>query len=223
MRRVARILFHLSALVSASLFLIAIAGWGLSYRRAYNVGHGVGQVLGDGWDLDTYVWHATVSRGGLWVGHYWLEDIGDPPPASKKDHWSADSDPAYNLRAHVDVGAPLRRVSFAGFLFLRWDDPLWSRVDVVAPLPFVAFLLALLPLADVLLILRRRRREHRVAAGLCVRCGYDLRATPEKCPEYGAAPAANRETRRAGAIARVPVEVTSAPGCTLPESFAKDQ
>ena len=47
--------------------------------------------------------------------------------------------------------------------------------------------LASIPLPAVWLMsrLRARRRTLRRRAGLCVRCGYDLRASPERCPECG--------------------------------------
>ena len=44
-----------------------------------------------------------------------------------------------------------------------------------------------------LVVARRHSRRHRRAAGRCPACGYDLRATPQRCPECGAI-VAQRET-----------------------------
>jgi len=52
---------------------------------------------------------------------------------------------------------------------------------------FVPYWLAIV--ASVALVLLRRLARRTVPrAGLCPRCGYDLRATPDRCPECGTIP-----------------------------------
>jgi hypothetical protein len=54
--------------------------------------------------------------------------------------------------------------------------PHWSLVSAFAVLP------AIFAFRQVRAVRRRRRRSR---LGLCPACGYDLRATPERCPECG--------------------------------------
>jgi hypothetical protein len=87
-------------------------------------------------------------------------------------------------------GIPLerRRLSFAGFRASINTRLQGTDTYIVAPWWFVIGCLStLLTLAgrDVRAGLVRRRR---IAGGLCEQCAYDLRATPERCPECGATP-----------------------------------
>jgi hypothetical protein len=183
MKRAARIFFHLAAGVSGVLFVVAVGLWIASYRWGYGlVRNGVSSYR-----------MIAISRAEMSTASLTLpgEVARALLPPGRVMGWTWKSGPA------VDIVSNLRKRGdspVAGFFFERVDEPAGTGFALLLPLPFVAALFAPLPLADVLLIRRRRRRGRRLAAGLCVRCGYDLRASPERCPECGAIPATANST-----------------------------
>ena len=64
---------------------------------------------------------------------------------------------------------------------------LWN---LVVPYWMITSVALLLPAVRLKAWRRDRRMRRRTARGLCPRCGYDLRATPQRCPECGVAPSA---------------------------------
>ena len=64
----------------------------------------------------------------------------------------------------------------------------YATAQVRVPLWFVALLAAPLPAWRGRTLARRRIASRRASQGLCVQCGYDVRATPDRCPECGAVP-----------------------------------
>ena len=64
---------------------------------------------------------------------------------------------------------------------------------VSVPLWLSTLLFGAAPAAWTYSRLRRRRLDQE---GLCARCGYDLRATPERCPECGSEPRVREEQAR---------------------------
>lgn len=69
--------------------------------------------------------------------------------------------------------------------FLPYHD---NRVLASIPINLFSVPFAILPLAWAVVVCRRERRRKRLAAGLCAGCGYDLRASPSRCPECGTVP-----------------------------------
>jgi hypothetical protein len=56
---------------------------------------------------------------------------------------------------------------------------------ILIPMPFIVSLFAVVPVVAGVQLVRSRRRTRRIRAGQCVACGYDLRGSPDRCPECG--------------------------------------
>jgi hypothetical protein len=54
----------------------------------------------------------------------------------------------------------------------------------------LGFLTLVLVTPTIVVLVRSARRKRRLKIGCCTVCGYDLRATPDRCPECGTEPPA---------------------------------
>ena len=105
----------------------------------------------------------------------------------RSDRPEADPIPSWEFQFTLTIGGPPALLIDAGFSAFRevhegyayngqfWAVPAWSLV----------FAFTVLPAIVVLRELRAARRRRRSRLGLCPACGYDLRASPGRCPECG--------------------------------------
>jgi Flp pilus assembly protein TadB len=142
-----------------------------------------------------------VSRGelGVIIESYHV-DLKEVRPTVSGRKWSKG--PPGDLCEWVNVPFEGGRSPVAGFFFASHETSYSTWRIVLLPIPCLVVLFALLPLVDMIFMRRRRCRRRRAAAGLCVICGYDLRATPAKCPECGAMP--ELQTARLGGAGPAP-------------------
>ena len=130
------------------------------------------------WRSDTLLFHArggTVygvgsNRGSLVAG--WATELKTDQGRRWRDQRGpAGDEPHYGLW----LGFGLRRSGPERLLFL----------------PHALAVVASAASAGTLWV-RHRRQVRRDRLGLCPACGYDLRATPDRCPECGAVPASGK-------------------------------
>jgi hypothetical protein len=97
----------------------------------------------------------------------------------------------------VPATATHRGVPAAGFdsvVFPGWYGPGTSLRAYRYSYFLVLLPAAVLPTTRLVSFARRRFRFRRCAPGVCEGCGYDLRATPQRCPECGRVPSQRRAT-----------------------------
>lgn len=170
------------------VLLMGLAGTGLV--RSYQ--HGEYIVYNGLWRLGPphqyFAVSAESSGGGLMFCLNTARINTPPHRAGLGWYWERPYDygggPLYPPRPGLG-GPPIRhQLGFASSHYVhRFGDRWIVVVPYWAPISIATLLSAsfgcCFPFA------RWLRRRHRRRLGLCIHCGYDLRATPERCPECG--------------------------------------
>ena len=160
MRRLARRAFTLFSGLSLLLCVAVCVLWAWSYQR-------LGAV------------NLIASERSLAIaaptGRLWFVYDTRPPPYTI----SSESKPFRDIDSVAPGWTGMRR---AGGIWWVHTNVLTA---IVVPTWMVAGPAAVLPALWLAGRLRRRRQKR---AGLCSSCGYDLRASPDRCPECGVIP-----------------------------------
>jgi hypothetical protein len=192
MRRLVRHLFTVCSAVSLLLCVASVALWVRSYAntrfvRWVQVRHvdGTGAVVRDRALLvmsGVFCFEdieATIPPDASAMAQRFLvtmESLAQTHPASYGGVSPASSPPNLTRHRVLELG-----IARHGVLASQYGT---SRMTVLRGwLPPAVF--SALPCAWAVGRLKRRAARRRMAGGLCGHCGYDLRASPGRCPECG--------------------------------------
>lgn len=214
--KVASMRFRMVSIFRAGVVAVMVTGFAL-FLTLWIHSRSVGDVLFLGRGTTVVEWH------GRWQRTYRLESE-DGRLALVQDNtsyaeggglgvrWVSGVVPSRWLLQSMLGGNPARRWQLLGFewaeyrgipplssyaprnpadqlvLGRRWVIPYWAVV-IPAGIGIIMW---------VRRAILRHRERRRLLAGLCIRCGYDLRASKERCPECGAAITGEGPAERSG-------------------------
>lgn len=161
-----RRLFAATSVLSLLLCIATAALWGQSYHESH-----------------TFYWLAGYARGRRQVAVELMASAGGLSAQirrfeTKRDGYTADLKPGLNYEADLPWRHKEAVFGFGcgNYVAGNGDTTLWAEVPL--------WLMPMLPLAACpAMWVGRFLRQPR--AGCCAHCGYDLRASTDRCPECG--------------------------------------
>ncbi|MFI5377885.1 MAG: hypothetical protein ACHRHE_01145 [Tepidisphaerales bacterium] len=174
-------MFRIICALSLLLCVAACALWVRSYRLSDQVS----------WQSNRG-WRSVYSARGYVVVSLYVDDLsGRPADFHGAQYTRGDVGWPGNYLVFLDPDIGDTRISWqrGGFAWYEIRKPGGGIHHALAVVPFwcLAAATAVLPLGYATMRWRSRvRNRRRKRLGLCVSCGYDLRATPDRCPECGA-------------------------------------
>jgi hypothetical protein len=179
-KRAIRIFFNFTTVVSLLLFLATLILWPRSYYNVDELIWSKKRTASDG-SIGLRRLMAIAQRGRISVG---ISDGGALYLAGNnlKEGFTHSQAPAPPSSAAKTSSV----WSHLGFQYSSAKNRIWA----IRTLSFHFWAPTLLfALAPSIWLLRRLLRHRRYSANLCPTCGYDMRATPDRCPECGTAAA----------------------------------
>jgi len=186
MKRLRRCLFNVFVVVSLLLFVVAMTLWVRSYYRKDDILFP--HPSGSNWAYVLKTYPGTLDLGTLQM---WDAPLDAP-------HWKTEKVDALEMRLsrywdseHLTFGFAYIRTGFIGRTgsntkyFGQWRELFASFWNFCV----------LTTIAPGIFVWQATRKAKRRGSGFCSICGYDLRATPDRCPECGTVPAGKKPTQ----------------------------
>jgi hypothetical protein len=183
---------------AVALLLVVGGAMAIVYVRSFLVYDRIGRLILTADESETTLLTIAIGNGrcGFVSTHDYL--VGNSTGATRRRfwHWSRTTEPPSKIVAArvLPRVVLVTSIEHAGLLYFRerssfppsngsgWRVGVQDRVGLLLP-PWIVpaiLILALLPI-----LIRSAKRHSRIKQGRCAGCGYDLRSSPERCPECG--------------------------------------